>query len=125
MSANPYGHSFEASLDLCKCDLDVHHTAGLRFITKSGQLLLANMDPGTPGAKVDRWRTQLRGAWLVLIAVTPISTVTEAQAAFASLSGNNVLDCMLVFSHPKISPNISNRGVPIMSKEDFSQYMHD
>jgi hypothetical protein len=125
MSADPYGHSFEASLDLHKCDLRTHHTAGLRFLTKNGCLLLANMDPGTPGAKVDKWRTHLRGAWLTLIAGTPVHTIADTQAAFASLSGTNVLDCTLVFSHPEISPDILNRGVPIMSREDFSQFTHD
>ncbi len=54
MLADPYGRSFKASLDLHKCDIHTHRTAGLRFITKNGCLLLANMDPGTPGAKVDK-----------------------------------------------------------------------
>ncbi len=56
---------------------------------------------------------------------TPIHTIADTQAAFASLSGTNVLDCTLVFSHLEISPIISNRGVPIMSREDFSQFTHD
>jgi hypothetical protein len=50
------------------------------------------MDPGTPGAKVDKWWTHLRGAWLISIVGMPVHTVHDAQAAFASLSGTNVLD---------------------------------
>jgi hypothetical protein len=125
MSADPYGQSFEASLNLCKCDLGAHRTAGLHFLTKNGHLLLAAMDPGTPGAKVDKWWTHLHRAWLIRIAGTPVHTIAEAQAAFVNVSAANVLDCTLVFSHPDTSPKISNRGIPIVSKEDFSQFMHD
>jgi hypothetical protein len=81
------------------------------------------MDTSTPGARIDKWRSQLRGAWLIIsIAGTPVHTFEEAQTAFASLS------CTLLFSHPEISPDISNRGVPIMSRSNFtnfSQYTHD
>lgn len=80
------------------------------------------MDPGTPGAWVDRWRTQLRGAWLVSIAGMPVHTVEEAEAAFTTLSGPSLLDCTHVFCHPEVSPDISNRGVPIMSRDDFAQF---
>ncbi len=125
MSADPYGCLFKASLNLRKCNLQTHRTAGLRFITKHGRLVLAAMDPGTPGAKIDKWHTQLRDAWLVLINGTPVHTVADAQAAFASFCDATAMDCTLVFSHPEISPDISNRGVPIMSKDSFSQFTHN
>jgi hypothetical protein len=125
MLADPYGCSFEASLDLPKCNLQTHWTAGLCFITKHGHLVLAAMDPGTPRAEIDKWRTQLHGTWLVLINGTPVHTVADAQAAFALFSDATAMDCTLVFSHPEISLDISNRGVPIMSKDDFSKFTHD
>jgi hypothetical protein len=112
MSSDPYGWSFEASLDLRKCDLTIHPTASLRFIIKGDRVILATMDPCTPGTRIDKWRTQLRRAWLESIAGMAVHSVAEAQVAFASLSGHNVLDCTLVFCHPEVSPNISNRGVP-------------
>ena len=54
MSPDPYGKSFEASLDLCKCDLTTHRTGGLRFLKKDNRLILASMDSGTPGARIDK-----------------------------------------------------------------------
>ncbi len=122
MSDDPYGRSFEITLDLRKWDLTTHRTAGLRFLPKDDRLVLAAMDPGTPGARVDRWRTQLRGASLVSIAGVPVHTVEEAEAALTTLSGPSLLDCTLVFCHPKVFPDISNRGVPIMSRDDFAQF---
>jgi hypothetical protein len=78
MSSNPYGRSFEANLDIRRCNLGSHPTAGLKFLLKNNRLILASMDPGTPGARIDKWRTQLRGAWLISIAGTPVLTSEEA-----------------------------------------------
>jgi hypothetical protein len=125
MSSDLYGRLFEAALDLRKWDYTKHHTAGLRFFPKSGQFLLATMDPSTPGAKVDKWQTQLWGAWLISIDGLEVSTIAAAQEAFAWLSETSHHTCTLVFSHPHISPDISNCSVPIMSRDNFSQFTHD
>jgi hypothetical protein len=78
MSSDPYGQSFEASLDLRKCDLTFHPTAGLHFITKGDHVILETMDPSTPGARIDKWQTQLCGAWLESIAGMAVHLVAEA-----------------------------------------------
>jgi hypothetical protein len=83
------------------------------------------MAPGTPSARIPRWRTQLRGAWLIAIDGTNISTLTDAQSIFRCLSNANSRGCTLLFSHPEITPDISLSGLPIMSKNDFSQLTHD
>ncbi len=85
MSSNPYRQLFQAALDLKKWDYTKHCTAGLRFFTISGQLLLATMDPSTPRAQVDKWRTQLWGTWLISIDGIEVSTIAAAQEAFAWL----------------------------------------
>jgi hypothetical protein len=82
------------------------------------------MDPSTHGTQVDKWQTQLRGAWLVSIDGVEVSTIVAAQEAFAWLSEASHHTCTLVFSHPHISPDISNHGVP-MSRDDLSQFTHD
>jgi hypothetical protein len=83
------------------------------------------MDPGTPGARIDKWRTNLRGAWLIMIDGTEVTAITDAQAAFARISSTGRPNCTLVLSHPDISPNISNCGLLIMATEDFSQITHN
>jgi hypothetical protein len=125
MSSNPYRRSFKAALDLRKWDYTKHCSACLRFFTKSGRLLLATMDPSTPGANADKCWTQLRGAWLISIDGVEVSPIAAAQEAFAWLSETSHHTCTLVFSHPHISPDISNRGVPIMSRDNFSQFTHN
>ncbi len=52
LSQDPYHDSFEETLDVCKLDLDRTPTAGMRFLTKDGHLLLASIEKlgfGMPG----------------------------------------------------------------------------
>jgi hypothetical protein len=72
MSPDPYGQAFEQEIDLCKWNLTTHHTAGMCLLEKNGRLLLASIDASTPTARIARWRTHLRGAWLVSINGTPV-----------------------------------------------------
>ncbi len=125
VSPDPYGSAFEEELDLRKFDITTHRSAGLCFFEKNGRLLLASMAPSTPGACIPRWRTHLRGAWFLEINGTPVSTIKDAQATFAYLASKKKPSCTLLFSHPEITPNISNKGLPVMSKSNFSQFTHD
>jgi hypothetical protein len=85
MSPDPFFDAFEEDLDLRKWSFDKHCTAGLSLLLHNGRLYLGGMAPGTPGAKVDRWRVNLRGAWLNKIGTTVVSTISKAQSAFQAL----------------------------------------
>jgi hypothetical protein len=125
VSPDLYGPAFEEKLDLWKFNLNRHTTTGLCFYQKNDRLLLASMAPSTPGARIPWWPTRLWGAWLIQIDETPVTFISNAQTVFACLSSSNAHRCTLLFSHPKITPNISNQGLPIMSKLDFSQCTHN
>ena len=83
------------------------------------------MASSTPGARIPRWRTRLRGAWLISINGTPVSSILDAQSVFQELLANGSPPCTLLFSHPEVTPDISNKGLPILSSSDFSQFTHD
>jgi hypothetical protein len=125
MSPDPYGQSFEESIDLRKCDLTAHMTGGLCFLAKDDRLVLASIDPSSPGARIDKWRTQLRGAWLVSINDHPVHSLSDVRQELLIASTCNPSSGILLFSHPEVASDISNRGVPIMSPTDFTQYTHD
>ena len=72
------------------------------------------MAPSTPGARIPRWRTRIRGAWLIAINGNQIATIADAQSLFHKLSNANSRGCTLLFSHPEITPDISNTGLPII-----------
>jgi hypothetical protein len=120
ISPDPFYGAFEEELDLRKFDLSQHSTAGMNFFAKDQRLFLALMAPGTPGARIPRWHTQIRGAWLIAIDGTQLTTLADAQSIFCRLSQDHFL-----FLHPEITPDIASSGLPIMSKSDFPQLAHD
>ena len=125
ISPDPFYGAFEEELDLRKFDFTKHATAGLNFLEKGQRLYLTSIDRSTPGSRIPRWRTRLRGAWLIKINGISVSTIAAAQDVFRQISHANISRCSLLFSHPETPPDISSSGLPIMSKSDFSQLTHD
>ncbi len=107
MSPDPFFDSFEQELDLRKWSFNNHRTAGLSLVFHNGRVYLGGMTTGTPGAKVDRWRINLRGAWLIKIGSTLILTISDAQAAFKALYESSSPSVTLLFSHPELRRDIS------------------
>ena len=74
---------------------------------------------------MDRWRINLRGAWLIKVGSCLISTISDAQKAFKDLYESDVPSVTLLFSHPELRRDISNKGLPIISLDPFSQQTHE
>jgi hypothetical protein len=125
MSPDPYFEAFEDVIDLRKFDLTQHRTAGLCLAHADSRLFLGSMTPGTPGAKIPRWRSRLKGAWLIKVGNTLVSSIAEAQDAFMSAITSGSQLVTLLFSHPEIRHDISHDGLPIVSSAPFSQHIHD
>ena len=121
MSQDPFFDSFEEVLDLRKWSFDKHRTAGLSLVSHNDRLYFGGMTPSTPGAKVDCWRINLQGAWLVKVGSCLISTISDAQKAFKDLYESDALSVTLLFSHPELRRDISNKGLPIISLAPFTQ----
>ncbi len=102
MSLDPFFDAFEEDLDLRKWSFDKHHTAGLSLLHHNGHLYLGKMTPSSPGAKVDKWRLHLRGARLLKIGSSTVSTIAEADAMFKDLYDRGTPSVTLLFSHPEI-----------------------
>ncbi len=125
VSPDPYATVFEEELDLRKFKIDHHPSARLILFEKNDQILLASMAPGTPGAHIARWRTRIRGAWLIQVDGTPVTSISNAKAVFTRLLHSTSPRCTLQFSHPEVNPDISNKGLPVMLQSDFLQFTHD
>jgi hypothetical protein len=102
MSPTPYNDAFEEELDLRKVDFSQHRAAGMTFLPQDNRLILISMAPSTPGARVPRWRTRLRGAWLLSVNNHPVQTLTNVHKAFNDLSLNPQPSCTQLFTHPEI-----------------------
>ncbi len=60
------------------------------------------MTPGTPGAKIPHWRSRLKGAWLIKVGETQVSSIADAQDAFTTAIASGSLFVKLLFTHPEI-----------------------
>ncbi len=125
MSPCLYFDAFEEELDLRKFDIAKHRTAGLCLAHIDGRLILGGMAPSTPAAKLACWRTRLKGAWLIQVGNTVVSTIEEAHRAFEHHSLANSRSVVLLFSHPKIRPAMTHDSLPIVSSAPFHQHTHD
>jgi hypothetical protein len=98
--------------------------AGVKLSERNGQLILGGMDTGTPGSKIDCWRTKIHGATLLQVGDHQVCTVQDVQEAFAKSIPTHPL-CPLLIAYPEIRQDISHNGLPIMHSGDFSQATHD
>ncbi len=119
MSPNPYCDSFNELPNIHCFDFSWHYTAGLVFIECDDRVILAHMVSGTPGAKIPCWGTRIHGAWLIKIGNHLIHSITNACKAFCTLQDTGCTHVPLLFAHPKICPDISQHGLPIVSSAPF------
>jgi hypothetical protein len=125
LSPDPFYESFEEEVDLRRFDLTKHRTAGLCLAHYDGRLYLGGIAKSTPCAKIPRWRTRIKGAWLIKVGPHLVLTIQEAQVAFAALSLAGTTTVPLLFSHPIVRQDISHDGLPIVSSAPFTQDIHD
>ena len=125
MSPDPYFDAFEETFNVQHVNLKKHATAGLELYESSGRVFLQLMTPGAAAAKIPDWRSQIRGAWLIKIGNTIISSINDASAAIRSILESSARSVNLQFAHPEIRPNLSRNGLPIVSSAPFTQHVHD
>ena len=71
------------------------------------------------------WRTRIRGAWLIKIGESVISSIADATQALQTMVKEGSPSTVLLFAHPEIRPNLSHNGLPIVSSAPFTQHIHD
>ena len=125
MSPDPYHDAFEQTLDLRKFDLTKHATGGLSLYVRDGRVHLASIAPSTPAARIHSWRTWIRGAWLIKVDGVIVESIDDVLRAFDGLRTTGSQSVTLLFSHPKVRPNLSQDGLPIVSSAPFTQHTHD
>ncbi len=125
MSPDPYFEAFEEVINMACFDQNKHRTAGLCLAHVNGRLHLGGMAPSTPAAKIPRWHSRIKGAWLIKIGDRTVTALAEAHGAFQQLSSNGITTVPLLFSHPEIRKDILHDGLPFMSSAPFTQHVHD
>jgi hypothetical protein len=121
----PFFDACKEVIELCKFNLSKHKMASLCLAHMVGQLFIGGIAPSTPGAKIPHWRTQIKGAWLIKVGDDTVSTINNAQKAFQCLLDIGTPLAVLLFSHPKIRPDMTHDGLPIVSSIPFHQHVHN
>ena len=112
VSSHPYREAFEDEMDLRRFNNYNKPTGGMKFKLVNGRLILEHMEKSSPGNRIHRWRSRLRGAWLRQINDTVVASPSDVARALAALVARNEKSCTLVFSHPAINHGLTNSGIP-------------
>lgn len=91
LSPSPYNNAFEAELDLKCYNPTIPPTAGLMSVEKLSHLFLQDMQPGTPAAKIQAWRSCLPGAQIIKVNYVEVSLVSNLEKALLSLTDSGVV----------------------------------
>lgn len=73
--------------------------------------IVTNIKKSTPAAKILRWRSRIRGAWLRKIGDVEVKSVDDVKRVFASIPFRTP-SIWLTFSHPEIKHGLTNDGIP-------------
>ena len=78
----------------------------------NGRLIVTHIEASSPGARIPRWRSRLKQAWLRRINDTPVSSVDDVKSVLRKLNHAGTKKCSLLFSHPEIKHGLTNTGIP-------------
>lgn len=113
LSPCPFHEAFEETLDIRQWNpSNDHKAAGLSIIQSGDRLILGNIIKSTPAAKIDKWRSRCRGAWITNVDGTPVNSILQVQEILerAKLDGKST--CQILLAHPEIKQGLTSMGIP-------------
>ncbi len=119
-SPNPYHAAFEETLDLRWLDTDHIPTGGMNLVPIDDRLFLDSISRSTPAARIPRWRSRIKHAWLIKVNDTPVFSTADVTAAITALIHAKAKSCQLLFSHPEIKHGLTNDGIPQVNLDQLN-----
>ena len=92
----------------------------MQFKTFNDRLILSNMVPGTAGAKLNNWRSRIKGAWLIKINDKDITSIADIHDALEAAACNKDKSCLLLFLHPEIQHGLLHDGIPQINADQLN-----
>ena len=123
VSPHPFNDAFEEHVDLRRYDESKHAAAELRLTTTNSRLILDTIDKSTPCARIPRWRSRLKGAWLIQVGDTRVSTLDQVKQTFRDIHSSTTPppdNCTLLFSHPEMKHGLTNEGIPQVNLDQLN-----
>lgn len=126
-SPSPYNDAFEESIDkkwLTRSLMVKHPSGGMSFLIANDRLFLESIQESTPFAMLPRWRSRLRGAWLIKVDGEEVSCLQDVELALQSSLAKPGRTCTLLFSHPEIKHGLTSDGIPQISVDMMNPGRH-
>ena len=82
-----------------------------------GKVFLKDIAPSTPCARIHNWRSRIRGACLIEVDDTIVSTFDKVAAALAAVTSS---ETSLLFAHSEIRHDMSNDGIPLVNMDQLN-----
>ena len=121
LSPTPYRNAFIESLVIGKSCLRGQNTAGIAFKEENGHLILLDILSSSPAARIPRWRSRIRGAWLIAVNGVQVTTIKQVEAILFDARRAN---CSLLLAHNEIQHGLTNDGIPMIKSDQLNTRHH-
>jgi hypothetical protein len=113
LSPSPYHEAFEEEIDIRKwSSTNDHQTAGFSIIKNQDRLILANILRSTPAARIDKWRSRCRGAWIMEVNGIPVHEIDDVADILYKCKSSGYKSVSILMSHPEIKSGLTSKGIP-------------
>ena len=119
-SPSCYTNTFEETFAYNGSATITHPTAGLILKAENDRIYITDILPGTPCAKIPRWRTRLRNTWLTRINDIDVSTVTDVTTVLAALPVTSRGSCRLILHSTDLREGLTNEGIPQITLDQLN-----
>ena len=120
LSPLPYFDAFEEMMNIRHWNTLDHKCAGLNLLSRDDRPIVGAIQPSTPAAKIPRWRSRIRGAWLLEVDGKAVHSKTDIFEILAKMKDEGREDCKLLFAHPEIKDGLTNEGIPQISIDQLN-----
>jgi hypothetical protein len=120
LSPSPYFDAFEELMNIRHWTTLDHKTAGLNLLQRDDRLVVGSILSSTPAAKIPRWRSRIRRAWLLMVDGKEVHSKADVFEALACIRDEGRQDCKLLLAHPEIKDGLTNEGIPQISIDQLN-----
>jgi len=86
----------------------------MKFTLVNSRLILETIVPSTPCARIPRWHSQLKRAWLIKVGDRIVHSVDDVKVVFEHMVSALTVDAtnnFLTFLHAEIKHGLTNDGI--------------
>ena len=87
---------------------------------EEGRLYLQHIQQSTPAAKIRAWRSRIRGAWIIKVNDTPVTTEDELRQVLTGLAKDKSPMCTLLIAHSEIRDGLVESGIPQINTDQLN-----